>query len=297
MSEIGLDDELLVARTVQGMGLALPPMMEIPTPAGVGSAVSSIAPSSPTLEAPRENVLFKVLTAHNTTEMLSKKRTDLFEADATSRLKDIDRLSLEKEEAFRKELALAKEKDSWSTLSQVASYVTSVGAMTLAFSIGGVPGLLLGASGVVGGAVRLAHDTHLMQPILDWWTQSKELQTSIQQEIDMGAMYLQLGLGVAGGMAAWQAGSFAALDYLSQTSSILSATGATMQATSKAGTAYTNLRTQELNAHMKELDLETFLNRQVLTKQMKQTNETLDEETQELEHLRKWIEKQKVELG
>ena len=140
-----------------------------------------------------------------------------------------------------------------------------------------------------------------MQPVLDWFTKSKELQASIRQNIDMGAMYLQMGLGLAGGMAAWHAGAFATmqatntLDYLTKASSMISSASGVMQAGGQIGTAYYNKHLADVLAHTRELEFEITAQRQGLTHQTKEIGEILDANGSEEEQIKKAIQRQKIE--
>lgn len=305
---IGFDEDL-VARSIQGLGLpeAVPTPL-VPPLKNLGlsthSSIDVVAPKyAPTLHSPKQNIMLRVIEAHRETEDLTERKTKNFELDSVTALAEIDRLSLEREEAFRKELDAAKSRDSWSTLSVVAQYVTSVGSVALGVAVGGIPGILLGAGGLAGGAVRLLHDTHLMGPTVEWLTKSKELQTSIQQHIDTAANCLQMGLGIAGGITAWRAGAFAAiqaahtLDYLTNTSSILSTAGAVMNGGSRLGAAYYNKRIADVNATTRKIELGLFEQRQELTYRTKEIGEVLETDESLVEQIRKAIQRQEVELS
>ncbi len=298
---IRLDDDL-IARTIQGFS-SEPVLPLAPIPLGLSSphsTIEEVAPLyTPILMPPKENIMLKVIGAHQETERLAGKRTQAFEAESAVALAEIDRLSLEKEEAFRQELEAAKSRDSWSTIASVAQYITSFGSVVLGMTVGGVPGFLIGASGVIGGALRLTRDTHLLDPAVEWYTKSVELQTSIKEQIDMGATYLQLGLGLAGGAAAWYTGALAAhaTDYLTKLPSVIAATGQAAKTGAELGKAYHNKRIADVNANAKELELDISEQRQTLTHQTKEIGEVLDADESELEQIRKAIQRQEVEFS
>ncbi len=307
MSEIGaieLDDDL-IARSIQGFAS---PLIDLPKPyVDAGYSTSSIAPVSPQyspiLMPPKENIMIKILRAHDETERLAAKRTQNFEVDAAKAFDEIERLTDEREAAFRKEMEAAKNRDSWSTLSMVSQYIASVSAVTLGFSLGGIPGFLLAIGGVAGGIVPVLNSAHLMQPILDWFTQSEKLQKSIKENIDTGTLYLQMGLGVAGGALGIYTGAFAAIhaahtvEYLTHWAGTLAQASAVMNATGRMGAAYYNKHTADLAAQEREIDLGIFEERQELTHQTKMIGELLDAKDSETELVRKAIQQQEVQLN
>ncbi|MBX7065682.1 MAG: hypothetical protein K1X28_00485 [Parachlamydiales bacterium] len=306
MSDIALDfdDELMRARFIQGLGT--PPLdpfaIKPAAPLGLSSPVSSIdeVRESPKLELPRQNIMIRILEAHQETERLAAIRAQNFEVESAKSLAEIQRLEQEKEEAFLKELDAVKSRDTWETFSTVAQYVSSVAAVTLAFSMGGVPGILLGAAGVVGGGVRLLNDTNLMRPILEWFGKSRELQTEIKQNIESYAFYLQMGLGVAGGLAAWQAGYFAAmeaanlLDYTTKASSMVGSASTVMKAGGDIGKAYYGKQIGDYMKESRKAEYAVTAQRQGLSRNSKEIQEIMDNIDSELEGIRKAIQKQEI---
>lgn len=307
MSDIGLDfdDELWKARSVQGAAnIALEPFVVKP-PSQLGlSPASSIGPAKthegPKLELPRQNIMIRVLEAHQETERLASIRAQNFETETMKRLAEIKRLEGEKEEMFLKEIEAAKGRDTWESFSIVAQYVSSVAAVSLAFTTGGVSAILLGAAGVVGGGIRLLHDTNLMRPILQWYGKSNELQTEIKQNIDTYGFYLQMGLGVAGGLAAWQAGYFAAmeaanlLDYTTKASSMIGSASTVMKAGGDIGKAYYSKHIADYMADSRRFEYSISSQKQELTRSSKEIQEIMDANDSEVEGIRKAIQKQEV---
>ncbi len=305
MSEVSFDDDLLRARHVQGWGpvAPLPPETLAPKPMGLSplSSLGSAEPQfSPILERPRANIMLDVLRAQNRAEELAKDKVEQFETSAKKSQAKIDELSSKNAEIFRKEVEAAKNRDTWSTFAVVAQYISSVSAITLGASIGGVPGFLIGAAGVVGGGVRLAHDTHLLEPIIEWVTESKELQASIQQNIDLYGFYLQMGLGLAGGVAAYQAGTFAAwqamnaTDYMTRAASVLSTASTVAQAGGQIGAKYYEKHLADLGADTRENDYGLTAERQALTKETRAIEGVLSDEEEKLKLTRSWIQKQEI---
>lgn len=305
MAEIALDfdEELWRARSVQGIGsvpiepLVIKPASQLGLP-----TVSSIdsAREGPKLELPRQNIMIRILDAHQKTEELAARRAQNFEIEAARSLADIKRLEEEREEAFSRELEATKGRDTWEMFSTVAQYISSVAAVTIAISIGGLAGIMLAAAGVIGGGVRLLNDTNLLQPILDWFTRSRELQTEIKQNIDTYAFYLQMGLGVAGGLAAWQAGYFAAMeaanlvDYTTKASTMVGTASTMMKAGGDIGKAYYSKHIADYMADTRKLEYGITAERQGLSRNTKEIQDIMEHNESEVESIRKAIQKLEV---
>lgn len=305
MTDIALDfdEELWRARSVQGIGsvpiepLVIKPMGQLGLQPA--SSIDSVR-EGPKLELPRQNIMIRILDAHQKTEELAARRAQNFEVEAARSLADIKRLEEEREEAFLKELEATKGRDTWEMFSTVAQYISSVAAVTVAISIGGPAGIMLAAAGVIGGGVRLLHDTNLLQPILDWFTKSRELQTEIKQNIDSYAFYLQMGLGVAGGLAAWQAGYFAAMeaanlvDYTTKASTMVGTASTMMKAGGDIGKAYYSKHIADYMADTRKLEYGITAERQGLSRNTKEIQDIMEHNESEVDAIRKAIQKLEV---
>lgn len=311
MSVVKLEDEDLVARSIQGCALPLPPIEIKPlieNKAFSTSSIDSVAPKfTPILSEPKQNIMLRALAAHDKTEELAEKSTQLFEKTATQAMHEISRLSEERDASFQREIEAAKNRDTWSTLTVVAQYIGSVSAVAFGATIMAsglwVPGLLLALGGVAGGAVRVLRDTDLLQPVIEWFTKSEELQKSIQEKIDTGALCLQIGLGLAGGYAAWQAGAFAAMQAasiasnLTQASGYLSAAGQVMNVSGQAGQMIHQKRMLDARAEGRQQDLKIFEERELINQKTKFIEEILRTEESQVQQIRKAIEGQQIEVG
>ncbi|MBU6445962.1 MAG: hypothetical protein KGQ49_01015 [Verrucomicrobia bacterium] len=298
ITDIDLDDELWKARSVQGAYSGFPPPSLPPPSVPLGlSPVSSIAEKpreSPALAAPKQNIFVRLLETQTKAEELASVQLQQFQADTARSRAEIERLEHEKEEAYRKEIEAVKTRDTWGTLSSVAAYVGSAAAIVGGLSMGGVPGILLGAAGVLGGGVKLMNDTHLMRPILEWWTKSHELQKEIQQNINDYAFYLQMGLGVAGGLAAWQAGYFAAMqagvmDYVTKTATAISYASTAVKAGADVGKAVYNKQIADYMAEGRKLDNAMSQQRWAMNRSTREIQQTLEDLESQGDALRKRI--------
>lgn len=216
---LDLDDEELRARSVQGIGGVdlnrLAKAMAVPT--GI-SAVSSIAESEAKVEKPihrpvlpqPKHVMIDVIKTHLETERLNDKAAKNFDGEISELLSDIKKLETEKEEALRNQAEATKSQKTWTILATIAQYVSSAGIFALGVAtVAASPlaGGLLIASGLVGLGNQILHDTSLLDTIVSWWTKSEELQQKVARNIEMGMFFLQMGLGIAGGILAWRAGT------------------------------------------------------------------------------------------
>jgi hypothetical protein len=310
MSEISLDldDELIRARFMQGVGNgAFLPQISIPTPAGI-SPLSSICSSDadapipqhrPSLSPPEQNIMFKILKANTKTEELTAKKAQIFDLETSSSIADNNRIFDEKQKALQEEAEAAKARTTYSTLSNVAQYVTSVGFIAVGAAVGGIPGAVMVASGVIGVGTRIADDTKFLDAAVKWYTKSEELQRSLTRDIEMAAFILQMGLGLASGFAAWQAGglAMAAVDganILSTTRNVVTGAGTVMSITGQVGTRYYDKRMAYLQANMKEMDTKTVLNHQALYHDSAEMNKIIEAGQSQTEEARKMIKAQEI---
>jgi hypothetical protein len=298
---LDFDDELLRARFVQGVGAPAIEPIAIPPPKALGlSTVSSIEEAS----RPKTNAITRILQAHTRTEDLTTERAKLFEAHTNQSFQRIQELDREKEEAFLKEIEANKGRDTWEAFSTVAQYVGCVASMTAALALGWttLPGALLGAAAIAGGVYRLAEDTHLLQPILEWFTKSRELQIEIKQNIEQCAFILQCGLGLAGGLVAWQAGLIAAFEaanavnYTTQAASMLSTTSTLMNVGGQVGRAYYNKHMADYMAEGRRLDQQTADHRYGIGRETRTMQQVLEDGESEAAQIKKAIQQQEVEF-
>lgn len=294
------DDELQRARFVQGVGAPAIEPIAIPPPKAFGlSSVSSIEEASRT----KPNAITRILQAHTRTEDLTTERTKLFETHANQSFKKIQELDREKEEAFLKEIEANKGRDTWEAFSTVAQYIGCVASMTAALSLGWtLPGFLLGAAAVAGGVYRLAEDTHLLQPVLEWFTKSRELQMEIKQNIEQCAFILQCGLGLAGGLVAWQAGLIAAFEaanavnYTTQAASMLSTTSTLMNVGGQVGRAYYNKHMADYMAAGRRADQQAADQRYNIGRETRTMQQVLEDGESEAAQIKKAIQQQEVDF-
>lgn len=305
--DLDLDEYELRARAMQGMEATHRSMSLIPIAAPGGlSSVSSIRPTEketpipqhrPSLAAP--NIMHALIATYNKTESLLNKRAQIFDVEVSKAMADIDKLSTEKQEALEKEVEAVKARETWSTLSNIAQYIMSIGTITLGFALGGIPGLCLGLAGGVGITNRVAHDTNLLQAGVEWYTKSNELQRKITQTIEMGAFFLQMGLGLAGGILAWQSGALSAAQVngavvQKKVESVLAGAGGVVSATSRVGMSYYDKKMAYLQAHMRDLDTQTVLDHQTLYHDSVQMSKMIELTQSEGDVMKRSIQAQEV---
>lgn len=294
------DDELEKARLIQGVGAPALEPIAIPPPKALGlSSLSSIE----SVDGPKPNAITRILKAHTRAEDLTAERAKLFEAHSHQSFQRIQELEREKEEAFLKEIEANKGKDTWESFSKIAQYVSCVASMTAAVAIGWtLPGVLLGAAAVAGGLYRVAEDTHLLEPVLEWYTHSRELQIELRQEIAQYAFILQCGLGLAGGLAAWQAGLIAAFEaanaanYTAQAATMLSHTSTAMSVAGRVGTAYYNKHMADYMAEGRRLDQAVSDRKYDIGRETRKIQEVLEDNESQEQAIKKAIEQQKVDF-
>lgn len=292
------DDELERARFIQGVGAPAIEPIAIPHPLALGlSTVSSIESAT----RPKPNAITRILQAHTRTEDLTAERAKLFETQTHRSFQRTQELEREKEEAFLKEIEANKGRDTWEGFTTVAQYISCVASMTAAVAIGWtLSGVLLGAAAVAGGLYRLAEDTHLLQPILEWYTKSRELQIELRQEIAQYAFIVQCGLGLAGGLAAWQAGLIAAFEaanvvnYTTNAATMLSHTSTAMSVAGRVGTAYYGKHMADYMAEGRRLDQQSSDQRYKMGRETKLIQEVLEDQESAATQAKKAIQQQEV---
>jgi hypothetical protein len=271
------------------------PEFKITSPAlDTTSTLAPVPQTRPMLPAPK-HIMLDVLSSHMETERLSGKAAKIFDTDITQGLADLEKISAEKQEALENEARSAKARATWSTLSIVAQYISSAGLIALGASSGGITSALLIAAGGIGILNRAAHDTNLLQAATAWYTKSAELQKKITNNIEMGAFFLQMGLGLAGGFAAWQTGALAAAQISgtaikTKTASIITGASGVLSTGSKVGASYYDKQIAYLQAQLKELDKDATLGNQEVTETAQSLSKMVEQNQNEAEELRKMIQ-------
>ncbi len=133
-------------------------------------------------------------------ESVGQLKTDIEHLNAKTKTFDTER-----EEVVRKEIEATKSRDTWSTLGTIAKCGGGVGMATLCFATGGPVGWTCFVLALLFVVNEVLDATSLKEPTIALFIQSEERQKRIKEAIDTGAFYLQLGLGLCGGYAAWQA--------------------------------------------------------------------------------------------
>ncbi len=305
--DLDLDEYELRARAMQGMEAAYWPMPLSPVLAPPGlSPHSSIGPVDkevaipqhrPALSSPK-HIMCSLLAMHNETERLTARNASQFELDVNRSMADIERLSAEKDEAIKTEAEAIKSRATWSALSTIAEYITGVAAIILGFAVyavAAIPGALIMTAGFVGTANRVAHDTHILHACVEWYTKSAELQKKITNFVETSAFFLQMGLGLAGGIGAWKVGAFAAMnaasgtDVVQKIASVITPASSLASAGTKIGIKFHEKRISDALAQLKELDCDMTTDNQYLTKETGKISRTIEETESQVEVIRKAI--------
>lgn len=307
MTVDALDDDDLLVRSLQGVPSPFPfePIRPIPSPghsplSSISAAEKTEVPKHrPTLSSPNVNVMAPLIALHLETERLEGKAAAAFRQDITESLDKMDRLNAEKQEALEKEAKAMKARDTWTVLGHVSQYVAGAsaiifGAATLA--IAPAAGWLLIASGGLGLANRVLHDTPLLETIVAWKTESEELQKKYTHQIEMGLFYLQMGLGLAGGIWAWQAGAFAAAQAtttqaaLQKATSIVATASGVMSVGSQVGVAVQNKKRADMEALIHRLSGQITTEQQTIYQNISEINRAIEGGQSQVEELRQLIQ-------
>lgn len=246
--------------------LPILPIQHNPTISTLANAES--APSSliqrPQLSPP--NYMREVLSLQTGVEDTLKRQIDVFRVDSARETKSLEALEEEKTRVLLKHAEEVAAKNSWSVLATVSQYIAGSSAIFMGIASGGWAGVALIASGSLGLGNRVIHDTVGWQAVAAWFTRNEALQKSLAHKIEMGSFYLSLGLGLAGGMWAYHAGTLAmtqgASVYAVAADKIGKVVGA---ATTVSGTvanfgeSYASKQAENLRADMKIIEAEITL--------------------------------------
>lgn len=235
-------------------------------------------PSTPVLPAPVERSFASTLAPASNNpfydlidigqfgaERITSRITQQVETDIKESFAQIEQLKAERDEARLHEELSQRSHNSWSTLLHVSEYVSGVAAFALGAATGGW-GWVLAAAGIVGVGNRAIHDSNLLPTAVSWLAESKERQREILQQVETGAFYLSLGLGLAGGFVGIYTGAFAAaaqgtttIAAIKKAATIAAAGSQVTGIGSKVGMEFYKKRIAEYNARAKEIDGETTL--------------------------------------
>lgn len=307
---IDIDDEELKTRSIQAIKTGAPPSLlpTQPVPEGITLGTSSIKEIdvSPIVPAHRPvlqepHYMYKVLHAQAEVEESTARSSQLFDAQMKKDLQEMDRLSLEKHEALKKQAEAAATRDTWETFSNIGQYIAGAGAVALGSALGGIPGYLLVAGGVAGIGNRVIKDTNLLQTAVAWYTKSEELQKTLTQRIEMGLFFLQMGLGLAGGYSAWTTGAFAAtnlsaLDVSQKLSGMFSAASSAMAVTGRVGSSIYDKQVNDHHALATELNAQITAQGHQISQDTGEITRRLQEDEQIVEDLRKAIRNSQISL-
>ena len=273
------DDLIKRASALQGLGGVnyTPPSIQIPAPGGlsplssIGSAPKkeAIPQHRPALEEPR-NITLRLIDVTIAEQDLSARRTDLLNTEVAEFRADQTRLEAEDNEKLAQKARDANSQGSWDTFSMVTQY--TLGALTIGAGIytGGLPGYLLVASGVIGVGNQALHHSKLLPSAVAWLTKSAELQRKITLAIDIGALTLQMGLGLAGGFM--NQGAKAATAYATSALSVA-------QAGTKVGSEYYKKRIADTNSELTKIRYQITANNHELNRAATEAKKALEQPT------------------
>jgi len=188
----------------------LSPLSTIAPAEPINSATVT-APSKPQLEHPA----LPSIRIYQGSEGSVKDWALFFDEETKLDTAAMDRLRAEKEAAVHELLEKEKSRKSWGIATTVIQYLASAtsAAVGIAYLATGQvgPGLLLLLGGGTGVAVRMASDLDLFQKVAAWYSKSAEVQNKIAARLEMGALFLSLGTGLAGGFWAYGAGALSGI--------------------------------------------------------------------------------------
>jgi len=168
-------------------------------------------------EEGRKHYLLLVLDLHNTVEEISNKHLDFISKQIHIDSEELEKLNLKKTEELKKYAEQVKAEETWSLFGSIAEYFSYAlslvtGVALISTGVGTLAGSFLIAAGGLGLANRVMKDTGAWESVVAYFVKSREAQEKIAHWISSSLFFVSMGLGLIGGLAAWQCGGLRLID-------------------------------------------------------------------------------------
>ncbi len=312
MTAVGLDWDEWNDRRVDAIA-TLDPFCPIdfkpPAPQGLSgaSSISSVernsplAPLKPKLAPPvavcGKSYLLDIIDLHNEAEEITTAIIDHTSEQIRSDMALLDKFSNERAAALEQHAREIAARETWGVWATIAQYITTAASVVLGIGLLSNPatataGGFLIASGGLGLGNRVLNDLGVWNVIPTYFTESVETQQKVARWIDTGMYFLSVGLGLAGGIMAYQAGAFATAskDEIAQkVGQIMGIAGTVMGAATRFGGALADRRALRLQADLKLIDAKNFSLRQEVNDQTADIKKAIEMNTRIGEDVRNVI--------
>ncbi len=267
-----------------------PPLIPIP-PQGI-SGKSSIAPLDERPEPPKHRPALPVpqlraIHCYQDGEEIADVEAEVFHDGVTLSRKEIERLDALKKQEFEELKKQTNSQSTWGTLAIVAQYITNIGIIAFGASTGGLAGALLVGAGVVGLTSRIIQDTGLLKNAIAWYTKSQELQRQISHKIEMGMLFLQMGMGLAGGI--WAAQSEAL-------TGAITTLGTAANVAGNLGMSYHDKQMAQIRKKIREIETKISLQQHTQSQMTQDISNSIDSEQQKADALKSMVRSQQVRV-
>ena len=165
---------------------------------------------------------------------------------------ELDRLEQEKEKAFKKHADKVASSDSWGTLTTVARMVGGSGAIVSGVAIGGWVGGVLASLGALEITNKVVSATIGWQAAASYFTDKEELQKLAAERIERFGIFVTLGMGAFGAVAAYQSFALGA-SALAKLGSTIATASSLIGAAAQLGQSFDSKEISHLRADTKEI--------------------------------------------
>jgi cob(I)alamin adenosyltransferase len=302
-----LDDDLRVGPI--GSFSDLPPPTASPL---ASNSASSIAPAStkpvseplkPKLSPPRHFML-GVIDLHNALEGVTQQCIDQMGEQMRADLKELEHLSEERAAALEQHAREVASQQTWGVWVTIGQYLASAASLILGIGlistqVGATAGYFLIASGGLGLANRVMNDVGAWSAVAKYFVKSQEMQQKVAQWIDIGVFFLSVGLGLAGGVMAWQSGAFALTrdEVVTKTGQIVALAGTVLGIGARFGQSLAERRAFQLQAQLKKIEGKQFSLRQDLSQCTSDARKTIEMTESASKETVRLIQSSEVHIG
>ncbi len=221
----------------------------------------------PTSKPSEESYIYSVLRVQERMCRLARDYCETNAADVETQCGRLTYLQKQYQDLLHLEANALQTKKSWGVWQAVSQYVSSattfvVGMGCIASGTAVVPGCFLIAAAGLGLLNCAIKDTVGWEPLVSYFTTSKQLQTKIAGLIDIGLFSISIGLSLVGGINAWREGALTlafhpARDVLaSKAAHILAGSSTIMRMIAQAGLGLSKRKLECLHADLKLFESE-----------------------------------------
>lgn len=164
----------------------------------------------PQIDSPKEftrcsNTLLMMILAQLDLEKLEKSAARVFDEEITLDLEEMQKLQKQHAKIIKEATKAEQSASTWSTLTGIATYLTSTSSLVIGAATAASGGSLLIATALMASAGlgltnKIVHDTIGWNTVASYFSSVKETQKKLEEHIQMTFTVTALVLGVYGSM-------------------------------------------------------------------------------------------------